>query len=74
MPQPLGDAYELIGATTTKTGLKVACMLDERTYEKGIKVSDAEMAALDITGTRSILSGTTRSSPTRRSGYWSNCP
>jgi hypothetical protein len=25
-------------------------VLDERTYEKGIKVSDAEMAALDITG------------------------
>ena len=41
---------ELIGATTTKTGLKVECALDERTYEKGIKVSDAEMASLDITG------------------------
>jgi|SRR5262245_6302916 len=31
-------------------GLKVECVLDERTYEKGIKVSDTEMAALDITG------------------------
>jgi hypothetical protein len=31
-------------------GLKVECLLDERTYEKGIKVSDAEMQALDITG------------------------
>jgi hypothetical protein len=41
---------ELTGATTTKTGLKVECVLDERTYEKGIKVSDAEMQALDITG------------------------
>jgi hypothetical protein len=41
---------ELIGATTTQTGLKVECLLDERTYEKGIKVSDAEMAALDIAG------------------------
>jgi hypothetical protein len=30
--------------------LKVECLLDERTYEKGIKVSDAEMAALDIAG------------------------
>jgi hypothetical protein len=51
--RPLTDrlaVVELIGATTTKTGLKVACVLDERTYEKGIKVSDAEMAALDITG------------------------
>jgi hypothetical protein len=51
--RPLTDrlaVVELIGATTTRTGLKVACVLDERTYEKGIKVSDAEMAALDITG------------------------
>ena len=50
---PLTDrltVVELIGATTTKTGLKVECALDERTYEKGIKVSDAEMEALDITG------------------------
>ena len=41
---------ELIAATTTKTGLKVECALDERTYEKGIKISDAEMATLDIRG------------------------
>ena len=41
---------ELIGATTTETGLKIECALDERTYEKGIKVSDAEMEALDIRG------------------------
>jgi hypothetical protein len=40
----------LIGATTTKTGLKVACALDTRTYVKGIKVSDAEMESLNITG------------------------
>jgi hypothetical protein len=50
---PLTDRLaivELIGATTTKTGLKVECALDTRTYEKGVKVSDAEMASLDITG------------------------
>jgi hypothetical protein len=41
---------ELIGATTTKAGLKVECALDTRTYEKGIKVSDAEMQTLDIAG------------------------
>ena len=41
---------EQIAATKTKTGLKVECVLDERTYEKGIKVSDAEMDALDIRG------------------------
>ena len=51
--RPLMDhvtIVELIGATTTKTGLKVECALDTRTCEKGIKVCDAEMAALDIIG------------------------
>ena len=41
---------ELIGATTTKTGLKVRCELDTRAYPKGIKVSDAEMDTLNIKG------------------------
>jgi hypothetical protein len=41
---------ELIAATTTATGLKVACALDTHTYEKGKKVSDAEMKTLAITG------------------------
>ena len=40
---------QLIANTTTKTGLTVACRLDADVYEKGIKVSDAEMAALNIT-------------------------
>jgi hypothetical protein len=40
----------LIGATTTKAGLKVDCALDERNYDKGKKVSDAAMAAHAITG------------------------
>jgi len=51
--RPLTDRLaivELIGATTTKAGLKVECALDTRFYEKGIKVSDAEMEALNITG------------------------
>ena len=39
---------QLIANTTTTTGLTVACRLDSATYEKGIKVSDAEMAALNI--------------------------
>jgi hypothetical protein len=41
---------ELIGATTTKAGLKVECLLDPSTYIKGIKVSDAQMESLNITG------------------------
>ena len=51
--RPLTDRLaivELIGATTTKTGLKIECALDPRTYEKGIKISDAEMATLNLTG------------------------
>ena len=41
---------ELIAATTTTTGLTVRCELDTRAYPKGIKVSDAEMATLNISG------------------------
>jgi hypothetical protein len=41
---------ELIASTTTKTGLTVRCELDTRTYPKGIKVSKAEMATLNIKG------------------------
>ena len=51
--RPLTDrlaVVELIGATTTRTGLSVECALDTRTYHKGIKVPDADMANLDITG------------------------
>ena len=51
--RPLTDRLaivELIAATTTKTGLKVECALDTRSYEKGIKVSDAEMDRLNIEG------------------------
>jgi hypothetical protein len=51
--RPLTDRLaivELIGATTTKAGLKVECALDTRTYEKGIKVSDTEMEMLNIAG------------------------
>ena len=41
---------ELIAATTTTAGLLVRCELDTRSYPKGIKTSDAEMAALNIKG------------------------
>jgi transposase len=40
---------QLIAATTTSTGLKVDCELDTNTYAKGIVVSDAEMAAINLT-------------------------
>jgi hypothetical protein len=41
---------ELIASTTTTTGLTVQCELDTRAYPKGIKVSDEELAALNIKG------------------------
>ncbi len=40
---------DLIAATTTKTGLTVRCEIDQNLYPKGVTVSDAEMAALNIT-------------------------
>ena len=39
---------QLIGATTTQTGLEVRAELDRNIYPAGIKVSDAEMASLAI--------------------------
>ena len=39
---------QLIASTTTDTGLAVACQLDANAYEKGITVSNAEMASLSI--------------------------
>jgi len=39
---------ELISATTTKTGLTVRCQTDTSQYPKGIVISDAEMAAINI--------------------------
>lgn len=49
--EPLRD-YEtivsLIAGTTTTKGLKVSCYLDHRKYPIGKKVSDTEMASLNI--------------------------
>lgn len=41
---------DLIAATTTSTGLKVYARHDPGQYEKGIKVSDAELASVNIVG------------------------
>jgi hypothetical protein len=40
---------QLIGATTTETGLRVTCEIDGGLYPKGIKVSNEEMETLNIT-------------------------
>jgi len=39
---------QLIGATRTDKGLDVQCRIDENEYPKAIKVSDAEMAAINL--------------------------
>ncbi len=39
---------DLIAATTTKSGLTVRCELDENIYPKAIRVTDQEMATLNI--------------------------
>jgi Rhodopirellula transposase DDE domain len=39
---------DLIGSTTTSTGLKVYARLDPGEYVKGIKVTDGELAAVNI--------------------------
>ena len=49
--KPLVSHYviiQLIAATTTETGLTVTCDIDWNSYPKGIEVTDAEMAALNI--------------------------
>jgi Rhodopirellula transposase DDE domain len=39
---------QLIAATTTDTGLKVRAELDENKYPKGVKISDAQFAAVNL--------------------------
>lgn len=40
---------ELIGATTTRAGLKIKAERDTEWYPTGVKISDADMAALPLT-------------------------
>jgi transposase len=39
---------QLIAATTTEAGLKVRAELDENKYPKGVKISDAQLAAVNL--------------------------
>lgn len=39
-----------IAATTSESGLEVYAQLDQRDYPKGIEVSDAELAAVNLVG------------------------
>ena len=49
--KPLHDyrtVVELIGGTKTQQGLEVYCELDQNTYEKGRKVTDEQMASINL--------------------------
>lgn len=49
--KPLVDratVIELIGNTTTKTGLEIKVVLDETVYQKGIEVSDEQMENINL--------------------------
>jgi hypothetical protein len=45
----LAVIVSLIGATPTKTGLKVKCVIDRNEYSKGIRVSDYALAKVNLT-------------------------
>ena len=47
--ESLQTIIDLIGSTTTSSGLKVYARLDPGEYEKGIKVTDKQIAAVNIT-------------------------
>lgn len=47
--ESLEVVVQLIGATRTREGLQVHAWLDEARYEKGRKVTDAEMAEIHLT-------------------------
>ena len=59
---------QLIAATTTVTGLTVACKLDTNTYEKGIKVTPAELASINISYDQFHPEWDYTISPSRHSG------
>jgi hypothetical protein len=40
---------QLIGATMTESGLQVCCEIDGNLYPKGVKVSEQQMNAINIT-------------------------
>ncbi len=44
----IGTIVNLIANTTTKNGLQIRAEMDKSEYEKGIKISDEEMALLNI--------------------------
>jgi Rhodopirellula transposase DDE domain len=48
-PNTTSESAQLTAATTTDTGLTVGCELDQNTYPAGVKVSKAELKAVNLT-------------------------
>ena len=48
-PKGRAVVVNLIGNTTTRTGLEIQAELDTNSYQTGIKVTDEELAAVRIT-------------------------
>ena len=48
--ETLAVIVSLIAATTTQTGLSIQCQLDLNQYPTGIKISDEELASINIIG------------------------
>ena len=47
--ESLEIVINLIAATTTNTGLQIHARLDDSTHERGIEVTDEQLAAVNIT-------------------------
>ena len=48
--ESLAVIVNLIAATTNRTGLAIQCQLDSSQYPKGIKISDKELASVNMIG------------------------
>jgi predicted RNA-binding protein YlqC (UPF0109 family) len=48
---------DLIGSTTTTSGLKVTCVKDENTYKIGIKVRDGDFEKINKQGNPPAVPG-----------------
>ena len=54
---------DLIGATTTTTGLKIHAQLDQNEYSTGVTITEKNFKSSRWSATKSILTGTTPCTP-----------
>ena len=56
---------DLIGATTTTTGMKIHAQLDQNEYSTGVTITEKHFKSLPLDTTKFILTGTTPCTPTK---------